>query len=296
MKNVEEAIEREGVFGVTVAVSCNLSDGVILGVDSAVSVPVPNGVDKIYENADKLFQLGNLPIGVATYGLGVLGARSVGSYLREFEVRDPNGVVSGQSSMRRVVEAMRAFFMDYYRELVTPALEEQWGCTVEDIPSDKRPKLGLIVGGFSFGEYLSEVWHLLIPEHRERAEQVSVPGSFRSHWWSACEPISRYMLGYDAQLILELKDYFESLLERQLDSNEWDWIARKLESYNYRAPLGPMPMEEGVKYTRGLVELVVNPYRFTEEQPIVGGEVKVGMVTYAGEQFRLLNSREALIK
>jgi hypothetical protein len=34
----------------TVAVSCNLSDGVILGVDSAVSAPAPGGggIAKIY--------------------------------------------------------------------------------------------------------------------------------------------------------------------------------------------------------------------------------------------------------
>jgi hypothetical protein len=46
---------------VTVAVSCNLSDGVILGVDSAVTVPAPQGIVKVYENAEKLFSLGSAP-------------------------------------------------------------------------------------------------------------------------------------------------------------------------------------------------------------------------------------------
>ena len=45
----------------SVAVSCNLSEGVVLGVDSAVALPDPKGagIGKTYENADKLFRLGN---------------------------------------------------------------------------------------------------------------------------------------------------------------------------------------------------------------------------------------------
>lgn len=34
----------------TVAVSCNIADGVILGVDSAVTLNDPSGVLKVYEN------------------------------------------------------------------------------------------------------------------------------------------------------------------------------------------------------------------------------------------------------
>lgn len=41
----------------TVAVSCNLSDGVILGVDSAVTLTNNKGaIIKVYENAKKLFK------------------------------------------------------------------------------------------------------------------------------------------------------------------------------------------------------------------------------------------------
>ena len=65
----------------------------ILGVDSAVTIPAigaPGSVAKVYENAEKLFQLADLPIGVAIYGLGALGTRGSAANLREFEVRDPD--------------------------------------------------------------------------------------------------------------------------------------------------------------------------------------------------------------
>jgi len=53
----------------TVAISCNLSEGVVLGVDSAVTVAAGNHY-KIWEHAQKLFQMGERPIGAAIYGLG----------------------------------------------------------------------------------------------------------------------------------------------------------------------------------------------------------------------------------
>jgi hypothetical protein len=72
-------LDSVGYLPMTVAISCNLSDGVILGVDSAVTVPVADHV-KIWENAEKLFQMGGRPIGAAIYGLAGFGDRSVGSY------------------------------------------------------------------------------------------------------------------------------------------------------------------------------------------------------------------------
>src|SRR5687767_8142260 len=93
------AMAFEDLKSMTVAVSLNLSDGVILGVDSAVTIPGTTGEAKIYENAEKLFQLGERPIGVAIYGLGGLGARSIGSYLREFEITDPNGIVGADNDL-----------------------------------------------------------------------------------------------------------------------------------------------------------------------------------------------------
>src|SRR5206468_6888121 len=49
------AVRSRGTM--SVAIACNLSDGVVLAVDSAVTVPDPagGGVAKVYENAQKLF-------------------------------------------------------------------------------------------------------------------------------------------------------------------------------------------------------------------------------------------------
>ena len=52
----------------SVAVSLVISDGLVLGVDIAVAISFGPGKTNIYENAEKLFQLGAKRIGIARLG------------------------------------------------------------------------------------------------------------------------------------------------------------------------------------------------------------------------------------
>ncbi len=278
----------------TVAVACNLSEGVILGVDSAVTLPDPGGtgtIAKVYENAEKLFQLGEKAIGVAHFGLAALGSRGVGSYLREFEVLDPHAVVSGPASMHDVVEELRSFFMDVYLATVAAALKQATGKDLDDIPEADRPAFGLVVGGFSSNAYLSEVWQILIPSNTapDSAQIQRAQGQFGTNWFATFEPIRRYLMGYDPALIAEIAAYFEQLRSSPLAPNETAHLLGILGKYAYQIPFDAMPMEEGVRHTRFLVELVINHHRYAFGAPIVGGKVKIGKVTYKGERFQILD-------
>jgi len=276
----------------TVAVSCNLSEGVILGVDSAVAVPGPRGIAKVYENAEKLFQLGERPIGLATFGLGVFASRSIGSYVREFESANPDKVITRPTSMSDVVEALRKFFMKVYRDTVIPAIEKETKTKFEEIPDEKRPGFGLVVGGFSPGAYLSEVWVTFIPRHESpgSAQCVRKQGEFGTNWFAVFEPIRRYIFGYDPALIEELLNYIQSRAGAKPFTDEEEREIKKiLRKYEYQIPFHAMPMEEGIAHTRFLVELVVNHHRYVVGAPIVGGKVKIGKVTYKGEQFQILD-------
>ena len=232
----------------TVAVACNLSDGVILGVDSAVTVPTPTGILKVYENAEKLFQLGTRPIGVAGYGLGAMAGRGIGSHLREFELSDPNNVVTGSSTMAQVVEEMRAFFMAAYQRDVIPVLESEEGKDFKDFTPEEIPVLGLAVGGFSHGAYLSEVWEILLPEHStpNSATLRKNQGDFGSDWFATFEPIRRYVKGFDPFLVGEVANFFVGLLGRPLKKKEESALEGILGRYEYGVPFAAMPMDEGV--------------------------------------------------
>jgi hypothetical protein len=275
----------------TVAISVNLSDGVVLGVDSAVTLPDQSGnAAKIYENAEKLFQLGERPIGLATFGMATLGTRSLGSYVREFEVRDENAVVSGATSVEEVTEALRAFFMGNYINTVVPLLEKELGIPYVQMPLEKRPAFGLIVGGFSSGAYLGETWQIFVPmnEAPGTAQCLRKQGDFGSNWFAIHQPIFRYSKGYDQDLMGEVRTFYEGLRGAALDPTEEQNLQAILNKYEYPIPIQAMPTEEGVQYARFLVDLVVKHHRFALGAPVVGGSVRIGRVTYKGERFEIL--------
>lgn len=276
----------------TVAVSCNLADGVILGVDSAVTLahPETRGVVKVYENAEKLFQLAEKPIGLATFGLGAIGTRSVGSYIREFEVLNPNNIVTAPSSMTDTVEELRRFFLQKYNSIVVPTIERQTKKKFEEIPNNKKPVLGLAVGGFSHGAYLSEVWEIVIPFHQtsNSANLWRKEGDFGGNWFALNEPIFRYFKGYDRRLVKELKTFFTNMRGSNFTTEENSTLSKILAKYEYPVAFNAMPIGEGIAHVKFLVEMVINHHRFALGAPVVGGRARVGLVTYKGEKFQIL--------
>lgn len=275
----------------TVAASCNLSDGVVLAVDSAVTVPDgAGGVAKIYENAEKLFQLGDRPIGIAGFGLGALGSRAIGSYLHEFETLVRQGKLTAPNALADVVEALLDFFLDSYRREVVPLLEQLHGVDFKDIPLDQVPALGLVVGGFSDAAFLSEVWEITIPlnDTPGSATLRNAQGQFGTTWFAMFDPIRRYLKGFDPQLLDEVLGYITNQRGgTPLTAQEIADIQAILDGHEYQIPFAAMPMDEGIAHTRFLAELVVSHYRYAVGAPMVGGKVKVGSVTYRGGRFQI---------
>ncbi len=86
-------------------------------------------------------------MGIAAFGLGAIGARSIGSYIREFELADPNNVVSQASTVENVVEELRKFFLQKYQAEIVPRIEKTTKKKFDEIPDNEKPILGLAVGG-----------------------------------------------------------------------------------------------------------------------------------------------------
>jgi len=262
----------------SVAVLCNLSDGLII----AVTVFDATGIRKVFAEGEKLFQL-NEKIGVATYGLGGLEGRSIGSFVHEFELSH-KGI--GDLPLREVVEQLRAFFMEVYIRYA----ERICGVPFAEIPQDQKGTLGLIVGGFSPNQFLSEAWEIQIPVNNEAysARQVCAPGTSIVAWFATYAPIERYLNGFDSGLLGETSSFIEQLLGRAMTQQEIDRYQLIRDKYSYRIFLDSMPIETGIEYVRFLVELVIQHYRFTSAHPVVGGRAKPGVVTYRERNFRLM--------
>ncbi|HZS94921.1 MAG TPA: hypothetical protein VFA78_09000 [Chloroflexota bacterium] len=275
----------------TIAVSLNLPDGVILGIDSAVTILTQDGtgIAKVYEQGEKLFQLTDRPIGIAFYGAGGIGARSMGSYVREFALTDPGAVGKG-AALDATVEALRAFLLAKYQETIVPALEKSIGKSFAEIPDDKKPTVGVVVGGFASDAHLSEVWNIELPANAAAGSATCrrKQGEFGDDWYARDDPIIRYLRGIDKTLLFEIVTVFEKIVGRSMTDQETETLREILSASCYQIPFGGMPMEEGVAYVSFLVGLVINHYRFAVGAPVVGGAVHLGKVTYDAKDFQLV--------
>jgi hypothetical protein len=66
----------------------------------------------------------------------------------------------------------------YVRD-VGPMLEEASGQPFEDIPPQELLVLGVVVGGFSAGAFLSELWEIVMPVHSDEGSAVLHPQGVR---------------------------------------------------------------------------------------------------------------------
>ncbi len=275
----------------TVAVACTVPDGVVLGVDSAVTIGDASNPMKVYEDAEKIFQLGNLPVGVAIYGMASFGVRTIGNLLREFELKNPGGVLGkNRKNIKDIVEQMRLFFSNEYTKTVVPAVEAQKGVPFSQIPDDDKPGLGLVVAGFSIGMFSPEVWNLIIPAHSAPNSGVqTIPsGNLGSAWFAACTPIFRYVKGRDPVLVDAIVNKCEEIHGTPFTDEQKQSINEIADKSEYQIVFNAMPVERGIEYVRFLVQLVISHHRFATGAPIVGGRPRIGVVTYRADGFKIL--------
>jgi hypothetical protein len=275
----------------SVAVTLTISDGFIVGVDSAVTVSFGPGKTNIYEDAEKIFQLGEKRIGIATFGLAGIGDRSIGSFIREFEFVNPGGAMDEGKQVAQIVESLRAFFYRAYERVIIPAVEALRGTKFQQIPINDRPSLGLLVGGYSDGTFLPEAWEIRLPEHEcpNSSQLLRGPGTTGLSWHAVNRPIHRYINGIDPVLRTELEAQIATIVGRPVSQQEVDGFAKIFARHQYQFVYNSMPIGSAIKLVRHLVNMVIEHYRVVAEDSIVGGNARVGVVTYKGERFKVLS-------
>jgi hypothetical protein len=271
----------------SICVAFNLSDGVVMAVDSAITMfSGPGTISKVFLDADKLFQLGKLRVGIATYGVASLHGRTIGSFIREFAGDKNNGDLP-DLDLREIAERLRKFILGYYLSF----LENIHAKPFDEIPDNMKGILGLVVGGFSPGSFQSEIWEIVIPNHNTEhsAVQRNAPGAYGINWFASSIPIFRYIKGIDPELSSKLKAEFEKMLGREITAEEQERFAEILREHEYRISSEGMPIQIGIECAKFLVNFVIGHYTFSETHPIVGGKAKVGVVSYSHDAFTLLS-------
>jgi len=260
----------------TIAIAVKVHNGVVFASDSAATLTRTDQsgnrqLDNIFNSARKIFNLHDkCPIGFITWGEGGIGRASISTLAKDFRKKlmgidksSPGYEIDPHNyKMEEVAKLTRRFFFDetYINEL-------------KDNPN--KPFLGLMVGGYSAGEGLPELWEIDIqvdgncPEPVLRREKEDI-GLF---WAGQPEVITRIVMGHGMAL-------GDALIELGLPPDQVgqavEFIGSKLE-----APLvyPPMPIQDTIDLAVFLVETAIGFSRFLPGWPVVGGPIDVAAIT-----------------
>lgn len=258
----------------TIAVACNLADGVVIGTDSAVTIEKPGSQSRVYSDGIKVFTVKDRPLGMATWGLASIEGRTIRSYIVEFETTRAEQVQ--QSEIGDVAKALRQFLNAKFIDGMKAA------GTV--LAPDDRAVLGLLVAGFSKGAYLSEVWDIRAEQDDEKLGVTCIMprGTFSAAWRGLTDGIERLMNGVGtthAQMIYDIIHKHQPLKQTPEMIQE---IVDALDSWRYRIRFNGMPLQEGVDYVRFLLDVMINHSRFVDGAFGCGGPVRIVVVQEDG--------------
>lgn len=216
----------------TIVTSVKVRDGLALGTDSMTQIWGPQGYMASYANARKLFQVGDLPIGVMTYGLGNVGDRSIEGVVRDFCRELPT-----DHSVASIAAGLHAH--------VTPAYAAQF-------PGGQGAlDLGFVVAGYSPEARLAEEYEFRLP-------QDLAPRALRAQdqlglsWRGIQDPAEAVLRGMKPSLR-------EELMGRGIAPADLEQMAQ---NHGMAIALDGMPVQDAVELAIFVLELTIRWARF----------------------------------
>lgn len=256
----------------TIVVAVKVNDGLVLAADSAVAVhggPAgqPPGILKTYDFGRKLSHIKDYPIGTLSWGISLLGSRTIESLINEYEFGLPGAKEDAARGfkVREIADNLRAFLLQRY--------EAQYG----PLSPGQQPPLGVLVNGYSDGKYFPEQYLFEFPATPEiqvrRPDKENGEPNFGVDWFGLTDAITRLIKGADPRLAQVLAGRL------QISTDEaWQVLAQ----FEYPIAFEGMPLQDAIDLAVYLVEMTIGRYRFAVGAPLCGGEVDVAVITPRG--------------
>lgn len=212
--------------------SVKVRDGLVLGTDSMTTIIGAGGnVLKTYANAKKLFQVGEFPVGVMTWGAGNLGQRSIGGLIREFgQTLTPEE----GASVETVADRLYGFMRPQYDQAFPGATPGQ------------GKDLGLFVSGYSEGQPLGEEFEFLLPRDGT-PKRVRAADQMGSAWRGVDRPFTRLAQGVDPAMIAAFKAKGASDAE----------VEQILSTTRLMVAFDGMPVQDAVNYCAYILDTTI---------------------------------------
>ena len=248
----------------TIAVALKVRDGIVLAADSATTLSGSDGVENIYNHANKIVNLcKGKPIGFMTWGLGSFGEAAVATLAKDFRAEVWHQHFDQTYTVQDVASRMREF------------LHTAGAQAVNEMEPAMRP-FGFLVAGHTPDEVLGEAWVVEVDEDGNWAEPTEVlPGNVGVGWWGQPRWIQRLILGFDPNgLAVALVDKL-GLPEQELGT------AMQLVQEETQAPfINPaMPIQDAINLGGFLVDVTKISTEFNPGDLTVGGPTEIAAIT-----------------
>jgi hypothetical protein len=260
----------------SIAVLINVHDGLVLAADSASSLivsPGVSGVAKVYNNANKIFNLyKGKPLGCVAYGAGSIGNASMATLIKDLRARLMSGKDAkfdpDQHTMESVANTLGTF------------LESE--CTNNPATAGAPPiDIGILVGGYSTDENLGEVWSVeirngkMVPPVLMRTKDL--PGI---SWGGVGEVLQRIVFGFSLGLFDVLAEVNNpgqgQVSATQLASELGPLLQARLQA---AIVFAPMPIQDAIDLAEFLVHSAIMFSRFNPGAQVVGGPIEIAAIT-----------------
>ena len=252
----------------SICVSVNVGEGLVLAADStstiegAIAGQSP-GVLNTYEHATKLCQVKDYPIGVATWGIGSVGARTVASLVGEFSNDLPLAKERKNYQAKEIADELFDFVKQKYLE----AFKSQ----EIEIPGKKGPALGMLIAGYGDGMFFPDQYAALLPAEGElKSARLAAHSQFGANWYGLTDAILRLHKGFAPELRGAL------IQQKQWKPEEADEFLRRFE---YPVVFDGMPLQDAIDFAVYLIGVVIGRFRFVVGAPVCGGQIDVAVMT-----------------
>jgi hypothetical protein len=259
----------------TISVALNVADCIVLGADSAVTIPSSDGgVANVYFSAEKITNLyKGLPIGAVFWGLGGLQGRSITALakdLRRLLMTDKSWMIDpSKYSIQEVAESLGKFFYTERYKKEYPRRQKNPDTGVEEEVYDP---LGFMVAGYPSDDAQGEIWKLQIGlDGKLVSGRMLGPGSAGLNAEGMPEAITRLVLGWT-------KSIRRGLVDSGMTPDDAELFLRSHGEVQLVHP--GMPIPDAIDLVRYLIEVTVGFVRFTPGAPSVHPPVDLAAISY----------------
>jgi hypothetical protein len=258
----------------SIGILVNVHDGLVLAADSASTLTVlaagqgqPRALN-VYNNANKIVNLcKGEPVGCVAYGSGSIGSASISTLLKDFRKLFTDGGLA--PGIRKV---------DFSIEGVSRALSSFLSDRVAALqPTEPKPSIGMMIGGYSKGSSLSEAWQLIFNNGVTNGPTMIRPqGDVGINWGGEQEAINRIVLGFSPLLGPTLASLIQPTPTPEQIGTVTQELMKKLQ-----APLAfaPMPIQDAIDLAEWLVHTAEMFSRFIPGATSVGGPIESAAIT-----------------